>query len=394
MHYTLISSDSAAAALASKLSALTESDVLGVDTEFIRVREYYPKLALLQICIKGDDLYLVDPLACSLSEILPALLHTKAQILIFSGKEDLEILFQYAQALKVEDFIPQQIYDLQVMAAFANHSFGRGLFTLVKDFCGVELNKEQTLSDWLARPLTDDQLNYAALDVAYLPEMHEGLDSLLDDRRRHFFQLHMREMAETAALEDDPKTCYRHVSAAGTLNDRDLTVLQYICEMRLRFAREHDEALNRVITTKALCDLARKKPTTREGLAQCQVKWGSIREYGEQMLSWIAEACKQPVRHDLPLPDEYFSHKRELQPLNNKIKGFVEHKLVEAGMQPQLGGGRKAVYELYLARYEGREGWLEKSWRRELLGPLDEKLDLSMINNERAVRQQSQREQD
>lgn len=390
MHYTLISTDSAAAALASTLSALSAQDLIAVDTEFIRVREYYPKLALLQICIPGDDIYLVDPLSCSLTEILPALLHTKAKILIFSGREDLEILYQYAQALKVDNFIPQRLCDLQLMAAFANHSYGRGLFTLVKDFCGVELNKEQTLSDWLARPLNEEQLRYAALDVAYLPAMYADLDALLDARRRRFFELQMREFAEDAAHEDDPLYCYRHVAAAGLLNERDLTVLQYICAKRLEFAREHDEALNRVITTRALCELARRKPATSEGLAACQVKWGSIREYGAQMLSWIAEAAKLPVRHDLPLPDEFFSHKRELQGQNNKIKGFVEHQLKEARMHPQLGGGRKAVYELYLARYEGRPGWLEQSWRRELLGPLDDLLDLTVIENERALRQQAQ----
>lgn len=387
MHYQYITTDSAADALAQKLCALNPADIIAIDTEFIREKEYYPKLALLQISIEGDDIYLVDPLCVSLKNLLPTLLQCPAKILIFSGEEDMLILYQYADALGVKDKFPRALYDVQLMSAFAGHSYGRGLFFMVNAFCSIELNKEQTRSDWLQRPLSEEQLSYAALDVAYLPEVYRALDAIISAKQREFFVAQMQELTHEWAHEDEPETCYRHVSGAGLLSALELTRLQHICAQRLRFAREQDEALNRVITNKALTDIARTLPATDKELARCGVKWGAIHDYGEAIFTWIKEAGALEARYDLPLTDDYFAHFRDLQEPNRKLRGFAEYKCRQMGMMAQLMGGKKALYELYLARFEGRSGWLETSWRRELLGPLDEHMDLHLIHAVRSLRQ-------
>ncbi len=394
MHYTLIADDSAAAALAVKLRSLQADSLISIDTEFVRIREYYPRLGLLQVGIKDDDIYLIDPLSCTLREVLPALLQVNCPTLAFAAVEDLQILFQYAASLGSADLRPRSFVDLQQLAAFAGHSHGRGLSMLVHEFCGVELEKSETMSDWLQRPLTDSQLEYASLDVAYLPQIYTSLYAALDERLRRWFALDMEEMQAVNALEEDPELCYRHVKTAGCLCDADLTVLQYICAKRLHFAREHDVSANLIITSRALCELARRRPRYAGALADCGVKWGAVRDYGKQVLRWIAEAERLPVRHDLPLPVDYFAHGGRLLASNrivenaSRLKVYAEQKAKEAGLMPQLMRGRRSVQEFYTARYEGREGWLERSWRRELLGSLDEFVSMQDLQEERQSRMQ------
>lgn len=366
-HY--IADNAAARKLAAELTALTAADAVAVDTEFIRVREYYPKLALLQLHFNGA-IYLIDPLACDLSLVLPSLLSTKAAFLVFAGTEDLQILNQQCIFLTGQDLIPAHYVDLQILAAFAGHSYGRGLYTLVKDLCGIELNKEQTLSDWLQRPLTPEQLNYAALDVAYLPDLYQALTSPAAPLPLHWFELEMAESCARITAPPEPETAYRAVAGAGLLNPQQRFVLQQLCARRLRLAMEKDEALNRVITTKALCEIARRLPQTPEGLAGCGMKWAGVREYGGTVLSWLDQIKTMPPKLDLPLPMDTFAHVRSLQDAYRRLRRQIEKKAEAAGIMPQLLGGKRMICDFYLSHYEGREGWLERSWRRELLGPL------------------------
>lgn len=394
MHYSLIADDSAAAALAAKLRSLQADSVVSIDTEFVRITEYYPRLGLLQVGIKDDDIYLIDPLSCTLREVLPALLQVPCPMLAFAAVEDLQIMSQYADSLGCSGLRPRHFVDLQQLAAFAGHSHGKGLHLLAYDCCGVDLEKSETMSDWLQRPLTPEQLEYAALDVAFLPGIYERLYAALDEQRRRWFALDMQEMTADLSVEEDPALYYRHVKTAGGLCDADLTVLQYICEQRVHYARAEDISLNRIITNKALCDIARRRPHYSGALTGCGMKWGAVRDHGKRVLRWIAEAERLPVRHDLPLPDDYFAHgsrllaSNKIVEISTRLKAYAEQKAQEAGLMTQLLRGRRSLQEFYVARFEGRLGWLERSWRQELLGPLDEFVNLQDLREERQARLQ------
>ncbi len=367
--FNYVSSIREAEELAALIGRQGRADYIAADTEFIRITEYFPKLALLQLNIAGQ-VYLVDPLQPGLALVLQALLTSKARFLIFSGSEDLEILASYGQKTAAMFTLPDSCCDLQLMAAFAGHSFGRGLYTLVKDLCGIELNKGQTCSDWLQRPLSSEQLSYAVLDVKYLPELFEKLDALLTERNRGWFVAEMTERRAAALCRPDPARCYRAVGGAGALEDADLALLQYLCQKRMEFGQEHDEALNRIITGKALCQLSHVHPTTLQGLVNCGMKWGAVREHGEMILSWIQDGLTRGIPEQLPLPFDYFAHARELNDDLRRLRHVIEHRARQERVMPELLGGKKALYDLCLSRFEGRAGWLERSWRRELLGQL------------------------
>lgn len=149
-------------------TTVTEARV-GLDTEFMRTDTYWPRLALLQ-WRDSRATVLADPLACGDLPGLAALLASERCVKIMhSASEDLVALSTVA-AVPV-----MGLFDTQVAAAFAGLGSGMGYQKLVAHLLGVELDKGETRSDWLRRPLSESQRHYAAADVLHLPALHDAL---------------------------------------------------------------------------------------------------------------------------------------------------------------------------------------------------------------------------
>jgi ribonuclease D len=143
---------------------------VGLDTEFMRINTFYPKLALIQAAL-GEDIALIDPVAPSIAlDALGDVLADPARVIVMhSASEDLEAL-----ATRFPRGIAQ-LFDTQIAAAFAGLGAGLGYQKLVREIFGIDLPKAETRSDWLRRPLTPQQLEYAAHDVVHLPALHATL---------------------------------------------------------------------------------------------------------------------------------------------------------------------------------------------------------------------------
>ena len=149
---------------------------VGLDTEFIRERTYWPQLALVQIALgeSDDDILLVDPLRPGMAKALAPLLADPGVLkLMHSPSEDL-VAFKHACGV-----LPAPLFDTQAAAALCGLGAGLGYQKLVQAVTGVELAKGETRSDWLRRPLSPAQLDYAADDVRYLHALHRDLQARL-----------------------------------------------------------------------------------------------------------------------------------------------------------------------------------------------------------------------
>ncbi|HET7844991.1 MAG TPA: ribonuclease D [Xanthomonadales bacterium] len=150
--------------------------VIGLDTEFMRVRTYWPELALVQVAHSGG-VALVDPVAVpDLSALAPLLTAGTPKLVMHSASEDLVALAPVARAPL------RGLFDTQVAAAFAGLGAGIGYQRLVGDVLGIAIDKGETRSNWLARPLSTDQLRYAAADVTHLIPLCEALTTKLEAR--------------------------------------------------------------------------------------------------------------------------------------------------------------------------------------------------------------------
>lgn len=356
--------------LIDSIRSLTDEDFISLDTEFVRINTLFPILGLLQLRFKNET-YLVDPVALNIKDLVRTLTETKAAVLIFSGDEDLEILVKIARDNGFASLLPQKVYDLQLLAAFDDFLYGKGLNAYVKELVGAELEKDCTCTDWLYRPLSENQLIYAALDVEYLEEMYKLLYKRIDEKRFSYFLAEMELKKADADIVYNPQTAYRQIKGAGLLKNDALTRLQYLCQKRLEFALKHDIALNHVITTGALCDVAKNSPLTLQGLASCGVKWGAIRQHGAMIIEWIKESLTLPERSDLLLPINYFAHKRELKDAFKRLKRYLEKCAHDAGIAPELLAAKKYVYDYFLKKYLNEVPYLEFSWRKNVVADIN-----------------------
>jgi ribonuclease D len=171
---------------------------VGIDTEFIRERTYYPQLALVQICI-DDEIALIDPTIPEIAQLLQALLSdTSILKIMHSSSEDL-------QAFKAGcDVVPSPIFDTQVAASLCGLGSSLSYLKIVEQICNVTLTKGETRSDWLQRPLTESQMHYAADDVRYLMPIYQHLKEALTQLDRTEWLISDCQFAVESAQQDSP----------------------------------------------------------------------------------------------------------------------------------------------------------------------------------------------
>lgn len=190
------------------LSEIADRPV-AVDTEFVRERTFWPQLALVQVG-QPDRPALIDPLTDTLLAPLGQLLaQPDRTILMHSAGEDLIALRPLLPAPMLG------LYDTQVAAAFAGLGLGLGYQASVEQLVGVRLEKQETRSNWLARPLSDRQIAYALDDVRYLHELHAQLDARLEQRGfRDWHREDCKRLAQTGFdAQPDPQPQLAHRGA-------------------------------------------------------------------------------------------------------------------------------------------------------------------------------------
>ena len=146
-----------------------------LDTEFHRERTYFPRLALVQVAWPGG-IALVDPLAVD-PELFTKLFDSDAVAVLHAAQQDLDVLTHAVGS------VPRVIYDTQVAAGFIGYATP-SLVELVRGELGQSPAKGDRLTDWLHRPLTADQKEYAAADVRYLLDLQDHIDAKLIERGR------------------------------------------------------------------------------------------------------------------------------------------------------------------------------------------------------------------
>lgn len=351
------------------LSSLGEDKNVSVDTEFTRTKTYYPILDLVQVCI-DDTVYIVDPHALKLSSFIKAFVNTNANCLFFSAREDLEILSFEAYKLGLKKTLPEKCIDLQLMMAFLGLGYSKGLQASLEEELKVLLPKDQTRSDWSLRPLTDEQIVYAANDVLYLDKLYKSLISKfkVSDPRLSWFYEEMKNQKDNCTVIPEPETAYLSAKGAGALGKAELTVLKFLCQKRMEFAMENDVAQNRIITGCALSPIARLKNLSNASLAKAGVKPGAIRQYGKLVISWFNEAKKLPVEQDLLYPIEHILSDRNVGKAVKKLKHVLSLIAKERGINEELISSKQLCYDYFNALKENTSPRLFTSWYQECIG--------------------------
>ncbi|MBN8430638.1 ribonuclease D [Microbulbifer salipaludis] len=338
---------------------------VALDTEFMRSRTFYPLPALVQLG-DGKRCYLVDNLAIEDLEPLRALLlDTRVTKIMHSCSEDLETLD------RLLGVVPEPIFDTQIGAAITGMGAGLGYAATVSQLLQIELPKSETRSDWLQRPLSESQKNYAALDVAWLPLVYAMLlKTLREQERLAWLQEDCSAVVDAAKTPEPPELYYRKVKGAWRLQPAQLAVLQDLCAWREREARARNMPRNHLLKENVCMSLAQAMPKYLATLSQPGLEGKTLRKYGDTLLQIIAQAG---ARSDLP--------PRLQQPLNREqgeVLKLLRKKVVAlaeaAGLPPEILVRKKELEQLVQADTPVLEGRLT-GWRRAVVGePLLEEL--------------------
>ena len=238
-----------------------QSDILVLDTEFVRTRTYYAKLGLIQ-AYDGNTLTLIDPIAIPDLSGFWALLSDQNIIkLIHSCSEDLEVFAHYGKCQ------PSPLFDSQIAASLCGLGHGLGYAKLVNDCLQVTLDKGESRTDWLKRPLTDAQLLYAANDVYYLYQLYPSLKSILEKQDRLAWVFAEGKRLTDVKLNQVPaELAYQKVKNASQLTSIELAYLKVLAKWRMEMAIKKDLSLGFVVKDHALISLARKQPSDLNSL--------------------------------------------------------------------------------------------------------------------------------
>ena len=234
------------------LGALRDEPAYAVDTEFHRERTYYPKLALLQIAW-SDGLALIDPLAVDIAP-LAEILDGPGVAVLHACDQDLEVLDLACGT------IPSRLFDTQIAAGFVGMSMP-SLSSLYERVLGIRVGKGDRLTDWLARPLNDNQLRYAAGDVEHLLAVYHHEVADLEARGRLSWALDECEGARGHARgARDPEQAWRRVKEIRQLRGPARRVAQSVAAWRERRAAEIDQPVRFVLPDLAIVGIAQRQP--------------------------------------------------------------------------------------------------------------------------------------
>jgi len=340
------------------VDALADESEIALDTEFHRERSHHPHLALLQVGWGEDSVALVDALAVDLYALRPVITGP-ATIVMHAAAQDLEVLIRACGAL------PEHLYDTQIAAGFAGYS-NPSLVTLVEGVLSFRLPKGDRLADWLRRPLSSDQRDYAAADVAHLLELRHWLvDRLGRDGRETWAEDECVELLRRAAVPRDPEEAWWKIKEARQLRGRAIGVAQVVAAWRERRASELDQPVRFVLPDLALVGIAQRPPADVgalrrvRGLDDRHLR-GSV---PDELLAAVAEGLELP-RHRVRVPTSG-DIDRDLRPAVALISAWVGQLGRRLHIDSTLLATRADVEALLRGDERAR---LAHGWRAEVLG--------------------------
>ena len=345
---------------------------LAIDTEFIRTNTFYPKLGLLQIA-DTNNCYLIDPLCISDWSPFAQLLNLDIEFCIHSCSEDLNLLHTSISMM------PREIFDSQLAAAFLGLGYSLSYQGLVKLLLGEEIPKDETRSDWLKRPLTDTQLQYAANDVSYLLALREALwEQLKSKDVLQWFEeecVSQTNLATEIENEESWKISYTMISNAWKLDDGSLSRLREICYWRELKAREKNKPKNWIAKDNDLFNIASIKQdlgtfssADLESITFSDRRF--IGRYGDEILNLLNNPNMQQICIDRSLLN--FPLRPALRKQLKACQYVVSSLAEKLSVAPELLA-RKRLLQNLVRDYEsfGELRWEGdlSGWRKELLEP-------------------------
>nr|WP_247664761.1 ribonuclease D [Pseudoalteromonas sp. MMG010] len=315
--------------LNSFVEKIKNKPILAIDTEFMRRRTLYPEVALIQV-FDGEHLALIDPLAeLSLFDFWQILKDPNVLKVLHSPSEDIEVFQKYA------GFVPAPLFDTQFALQLLGEGNCMGFALMVNKLLDVEIDKSESRTNWLQRPLTEKQLDYAAADTYYLLPCFEQIIEKIN--HAGFFDIVINEsclVANKRAFSLPDSEIYKDIKNAWQLKPHELVVLKELAAWRKNKAIRKNLALNFVLKEHNLVEIAKRAPSSLNSLRQIPgVESMEINRSGIEILKCIDRAkAIDPENFPAQLKRliDFVNYKKVAKEVRQKItKVAKEHDIPE-----------------------------------------------------------------
>lgn len=308
------------------LEDLTSQARVAVDTESNSLHAFREQVCLLQFSTPKAD-YLVDPLALShLDELAAIFANPKIEKIFHAAEYDLICLkrdfgFKFAN-----------LFDTMHAARVLGYP-AVGLDKLLGDKFGIQVDKKHQKANWAARPLPQEQIQYAMLDTHYLFDLRDVLEKELKEKDMLGF-----------ALEDFKRACNEEIKQrvngeswerfAGRkdLSLRELTVVAQLCKWRDKEAERLNRPPYKVVMDDVFIALAKNPPEKKVDLSGVGLSEKQIRLWGDVILGAIKRGNESPLVERKPTERKNDAVLRRLE----KIKAWRKNLGLEMKVESDI----------------------------------------------------------
>ena len=329
---------------------------VAVDTEFHAEHRYVPKLLLVQLRGADGQTRIVDPKVTPKLSLLGERL-SGLPLLVHAATHDVQLLAHYC------GLQPNHIVDPQVLAGFAGLGFPRSLGDLCRELLGIEVSGGLGLTDWNRRPLSPEQLAYAAEDVQHLQALVDALQDRVS--RMDLATAAIQENVAKALEPVTPELAWRRIPAAPVLDTRGRIALRRLAAWREEEARKANQPIWQIASNAVLVDLSRRRPTSAEEMSR-------NRKFPKRILK--RPEILQLVADDTPFDDDFpitQSERARLTALDAALAAWAAAQEVRGPIAARLLLPQPLRRELALAILRGRPSPIH-GWRAAIIPELSQ----------------------
>ena len=344
------------------VSIISSTNTIGLDTEFVRIRTYYPKLCLVQIS-SNLGIGCIDYLQNNdLNKLWELIFNPKILKIVHSARQDLEILFL------IKNQIPENIFDTQIAAALLGYPPQIGIKKLLKDELNTQISKTETRSDWSKRPLNLKQIKYALEDVDYLLDLHNVLEKKLKAKKRYLWALEDSSRILTNIDElFNPDSAWKKISGIKNLKNKNQFLAVKLARWREKTAIKMDLPRQWVLSDQSLIEIAKKGPMSLAQLKNIENKSRHLQKSELEQILKLVKKCKEKIEETRKINPKFNkNYKIRFDPiLLEKFSKKINSKAKELKIFPEVLAGKKDLLALIQKKDNAK---LLTGWRNKIIG--------------------------
>jgi ribonuclease D len=344
------------------VSMISSTNTIGLDTEFVRIRTYYPKLCLVQIssnlgtgcidCLQGNNL----------KKVWQLIFNPKRLKIVHSARQDLEILFL------IKNQIPENIFDTQIGAALLGYPPQVGIKQLLKDELNIVISKTETRSDWSKRPLDLKQIEYALEDVNHLLNLHNSLEKKLKEKERYRWAMEDSSRILTNEKElFNPDSAWKRIPGIKNLKNKNQYLAVKLATWREKTAIQMDLPRQWLLSDKSLIETAKKELVSLTRLESIGMKNRYLKKSQLKQISKLVQQHKENIEGVGKLKPKFNkNYKIHSDPyLLEKLSKIISVKAKELNIFPEVLAGKKDLLALCQKNSDSK---LLTGWRNKAIG--------------------------